>query len=227
MICFDLTPLLIITTHIGCPINCKKYCPQEILIKQYKGTNNLELNEFKIMLSTIPDTMLLDFSGFSEPFINPNCLDLMEYASNKGHPLLFGTTLVGLKLSDFHRFEKLNIVRLLLHLPDSYENAHIPISEEYKEILIKTIKTFPNITFVSMNGLFYTNNRENITRGIIPKYKWYPIKCARIESSHFVLLPNGDVHLCCMDFGLKHKLGNLLTTSYTNQKFKRITKNKI
>jgi len=29
-----------------------------------------------------------------------------------------------------------------------------------------------------------------------------------------VMLPNCDVVLCCMDFGLKHKLGNLLDQSY-------------
>jgi len=29
-----------------------------------------------------------------------------------------------------------------------------------------------------------------------------------------VLLPNGDVIICCMDYGLKHKFGNLLKDSY-------------
>lgn len=31
---------------------------------------------------------------------------------------------------------------------------------------------------------------------------------------HNVLLPNGDVALCCMDYGLKHILGNLFQQSY-------------
>lgn len=31
---------------------------------------------------------------------------------------------------------------------------------------------------------------------------------------HNVLLPNGDVSLCCMDYGLEHILGNLYTQSY-------------
>jgi sulfatase maturation enzyme AslB (radical SAM superfamily) len=30
------------------------------------------------------------------------------------------------------------------------------------------------------------------------------------------LLPNGDVLLCCMDYGMKHVLGNLLTSSYNS-----------
>ena len=33
---------------------------------------------------------------------------------------------------------------------------------------------------------------------------------------HNVLLPNGDVYLCCMDYGLKVKLGNLLKQSYAS-----------
>lgn len=31
-----------------------------------------------------------------------------------------------------------------------------------------------------------------------------------------VMLPNCDVVLCCNDYGLKHKLGNLLETNYNN-----------
>ena len=31
---------------------------------------------------------------------------------------------------------------------------------------------------------------------------------------HNVLLPNGDVVLCCMDYSLKHKIGNLLEQDY-------------
>lgn len=41
-----------------------------------------------------------------------------------------------------------------------------------------------------------------------------------------VLLPNGDVTLCCMDYGLKHKLGNLVTETYeelfTSEEYLRI-----
>lgn len=32
--------------------------------------------------------------------------------------------------------------------------------------------------------------------------------------NHFMLLPDGSVCLCCMDFGMKHVLGNLLEMSY-------------
>ena len=31
-----------------------------------------------------------------------------------------------------------------------------------------------------------------------------------------VLLPNGDVQLCAMDYGLRHTLGNLFRESYSS-----------
>lgn len=32
--------------------------------------------------------------------------------------------------------------------------------------------------------------------------------------NHSILLPDGSVVLCCMDFGMKHVLGNLAKQSY-------------
>ena len=43
----------------------------------------------------------------------------------------------------------------------------------------------------------------------------YDMTCNCIEKLyHNVLLPNGDVSLCCMDYGLDHILGNLLNQEY-------------
>jgi hypothetical protein len=55
-----------------------------------------------------------------------------------------------------------------------------------------------------------------------------PIRCRSCGDclNHNVLLPNGDVVLCCMDYGLQHILGNLLLTDYeslfSSEAFKRI-----
>jgi radical SAM protein with 4Fe4S-binding SPASM domain len=58
---------------------------------------------------------------------------------------------------------------------------------------------------------------ENIKKQSInvpPRYE-YIVECTRQKEYHAnVLLPNGDVILCCMDYALKHKLGNLLEQSY-------------
>lgn len=43
----------------------------------------------------------------------------------------------------------------------------------------------------------------------------FPLTCASTPFfDRNVLLPNGDVVLCCMDYNLKHVIGNLLTQSY-------------
>lgn len=203
-----------ITTRIGCSVNCKKYCPQEILIKEYTGERSLSLESFKKIISSVPTNVLITFSGYCEPFLNSECIDMIEYAHYKGHRIFLNTTLVGLKKSDVDRLKGLNIVRSTLHLPDPYDNAIIPITDEYKEVLVKYLKLIPNIEYVSMNGRFATNNHENVDRGVALKRKWYPVSCLKLKTRQFVLLPNGDVHLCCVDFGLKHKLGNLLLNTY-------------
>jgi radical SAM protein with 4Fe4S-binding SPASM domain len=43
----------------------------------------------------------------------------------------------------------------------------------------------------------------------------FPLTCASTPFfDRNVLLPNGDVVLCCMDYNLKHVIGNLLTQTY-------------
>ena len=42
-----------------------------------------------------------------------------------------------------------------------------------------------------------------------------PVSCSKtVNYDQHVLLPNGDVVLCCMDYDLKHVIGNLVTDSY-------------
>ena len=42
-----------------------------------------------------------------------------------------------------------------------------------------------------------------------------PVRCSKtINYDQHVLLPNGDVVLCCMDYDNKHIIGNLVTQSY-------------
>ena len=50
----------------------------------------------------------------------------------------------------------------------------------------------------------------------IPKHD-YPIKCSKTDLyNQGVLLPNGEVLLCCMDYDKKHVMGNLLEQEYSD-----------
>lgn len=49
----------------------------------------------------------------------------------------------------------------------------------------------------------------------ITPHNTFPLTCASTPFfDRNVLLPNGDVVLCCMDYNLKHIIGNLLTQTY-------------
>ena len=42
-----------------------------------------------------------------------------------------------------------------------------------------------------------------------------PVSCSFTPFyDHNVLLPNGDVVICCMDYSVKHKIGNLIEGDY-------------
>ena len=72
-----------VTTHIGCPVNCSQYCPQEQLLKRYKGSRSFSMDDFKLALKTVKESKGICFSGFCEPFTNPNCIEMIEYANKK------------------------------------------------------------------------------------------------------------------------------------------------
>ena len=211
-----------VTTQIGCPCACMKYCPQEVLIKRYDSSvKTLTLENFKRMLKNIPKELPVVFSGFCEPFANPNVVDLMEASVRAGHEIGLLTTLYGSTPSQIDRVLKLKPSWICLHLPDG-EALKIPITQEYKDNFFKVVTSVRNLTTMQMNDTFKTNNRENVTRGIKPAPK--PIGVCiddNIEHPHPILMPNGDVYFCCMDMNLEHKVGNLFEEDWSKIK-KRI-----
>ena len=204
-----------VTTSIGCPVNCFKYCPQEQLLKRYKGSHSFSMDDFKLALKTVKESTGICFSGFCEPFTNPNCVEMIEYANKKGHDIIIYSTLVGLKEKDLPRLFEISVDYFFIHLPDAYNHAKIPITDEYMRVFFSVIKHYRDVRFISMNDEFTTNSRENTARNIYPKRKNYAIQCDRLDNSNFVLLPNGNLQLCCMDYTLNDKVGNLFIDDFT------------
>lgn len=209
---FSHQEFLEITTKIGCPVKCLKYCPQEIIVKNYKDRQkNLTLDDFKIILQHLPPKLLLVFSGFCEPFANKHAIDLIQFA-HATHPIVIYTTLYQASSKDVEELLKLTYVGFSLHLPDG-KNMKIPITEQYKQNVFSVIQNIPVVSFAIMNDCFVSNNRENIVRGIYTHKRRFR-HCRKWDTPQFVMLPNGDVQICCMDFGLWHKIGNLLMEDY-------------
>lgn len=205
-----------VTTKIGCPVNCLKYCPQEVTVKKYSGKRMLSIDDWTIILNHLPKKLPLLFSGFCEPFANKNALDLINMAHKNGHPIGIFTTLYQATRRDVEKLVKYPFLVFTLHLPDGGA-MKIPLSQEYKDNVFTVIYNVKNVSFCIMNDLFKTINRENVTRGASLKRKRFRF-CYKLDNPQFNVLPNGDVSLCCMDFGLSHILGNLVTENYTDIK---------
>ena len=133
-------------------------------------------------------------------------------AHQTGHPLAIYTTLHQASEKDVQRLVKHRFLTFVLHLPDG-QFMKFPLSEEYKTNVFTVIQKVKNVKFCIMNDLFITGNRENVTRGIPARKKVFKL-CPRLSHPNFNVLPDGDVSLCPIDFGLSHILGNLFAEDY-------------
>lgn len=208
-----------ITTKIGCKNMCV-YCPQNTLLKNYKDDKkNMTLEDFKLFLNNVDrKTTQIHFSGFSESFLNEETPDMMIYANKNGYEIVLYTTLIGFnesiaiklknenvkfKLVRFHRFEgvgfdenEFNKNSNIFYNSKLTENIGvIPVSKSYGNVVSRAGNVYETIT---KNGTIYCN--EN---------RYYKN----------VLLPNGDLYLCCCDWSLKHKIGNLKDFHYDSSVF--------
>lgn len=235
-------PILEITPVVGCSVNCK-YCPQNTFIKNYcEGDRNrereLSLEMFKHCIDKLPKNALIRFAGFAEPFLNSRILDMFEYANRNGYDMSLYTTLVGLKENQIRRLIEIPFKEVVLHTPDKDGFANIPITQEYMNCLefLVNAKKCNGDQFIDKancqstpdeNILRITRNKIKISIDLQDRAgnlddkrfqkscKNGKLKCElAINLNHNVLLPDGTVVLCCNDFGLKHKLGNLFNQEY-------------
>lgn len=246
-------PTLEFTTSIpekGCVVDCA-FCPQRTLEKSYMGQRMMTLDNFKSVVDKLPKEIRVTFAGFTEPWLNKNCTDMLLYADEKGHPISVFTTGIGMKVEDVYRLKDVPYAGnpnggFVLHLPDQERIAKHPITSNY----IKVLEAFREVCGEIQN--FYTmsmgpvlddvkhifpqasvpefwSRAGNLMGEAMLKPELYNLKdqfksiyhgespktCGCLEDLyHNIVLPNGDVSLCCMDYGLKHILGNIYEQSY-------------
>lgn len=231
-----------ITTVIGCSVNCR-FCPQKTLLKAYKSPKRrLCLEDFKEALNRMPNDVIIIFSGFAEPFLNADCAKMILFAHEKGHPISIFTTGMGMSLEDVASikdipFSKIPHGGFVLHLPDDEGFADMQITDAYlllitalKEANIQNFRPismgfvhkairhiFPQdlVRTLRMQSRAGNLNKEGVNANYYSCYHEADVTCGRDEYLfNNVLLPNGDVVLCCQDFGLKHILGNIFKDEY-------------
>lgn len=225
-----------ITTVMGCRNLCD-YCPQFVLLNSYKGQPRmLSMDVFRKCIDRVPIDVEIHFSGYAEPWLNSNCTEMLLYAFARGHRIAVYTTLVGMKSGDVALIERIPFITFLVHLPDADGLMKVRVDDNYLERLLQidsiglsglTYRTIgrqhPAITRLIgpqteelLNGDFVHSRAGNVEASVVsrPNPLVGPIRCAKDRMTKNVLLPNGDVTLCCMDYGLRHVLGNLLENEY-------------
>lgn len=239
---FYTSPMLEITTKLGCAVNCK-YCPQELFIREYLRTGNgekkLSFENFKICIDKLPKDTFVEFAGFTEPFLNEECIDMIKYAKEKGYKVNLFTTLQGLKPEQLDDILKIEFEEFVLHAPDKQGYAVIPTDNSYKEILGKLVKAKKVngnsfIDYVSAQGdvpdeileilgndiriyVVLNDRAGNLEeeclygkKGLVGR-----LRCELSRDiNHNVLLPDGRIILCSNDWGMKHVMGNLIYETY-------------
>ncbi len=225
-----------ITTVAGCRVNCS-YCPQEVFLKKYYGSNNaqqrLSLSEYQKILSNIPTEVQINFAGFSEPFLNDECKEMILYTAKKGHYVQIFTTMVGLTKEIIE--EIFGHADFILHLPGNDE-TNIAIDDVYIDclkLLFEKNKIDRRIKYISVPGgginfklapyissdvtidSYCMDRAGNVEQGIKSEYSG-SLTCMRTYNrlDQNVMLPNGDLILCCQDWELRYVLGNLKDTTY-------------
>lgn len=184
-------PWLEITTVFPCSVGCY-YCPQSVLKAAYRGIPMLTLENFRRVLCNVPKEVIINFAGFAEPFLNPQCVDMIIHAHDSGYRVEVNSTMIGFSDEDAARIAHIPFVFFMQHdvgLPQ----RDYPFVDVFHKVTVPT----------SRAGNLYREQRREGTG-----------TCVRsAEHQVNVMLPNGDVVLCCNDYALKHKLGNLLETN--------------
>lgn len=244
-----------ITAKIGCSVQCK-YCPQQELYKAYfkdnkKRCSEISLENFEKCINNMPSNTVISFSGFVEPFLHQNGVEMIRLAARHGNHIELYTTFTGLSTCGFEQIKDIDFDIVVLHTPDENNYANIPITNDYKIIVDEalSLKKKDGTKFIysancqsrpSKEFLKIAKGRIKVTSnlmdraGIIKddnlrssKFKKGKLKCIRSEEfNQWVLLPDGTVTLCCMDFGLRHPLGNLINNDYNyivnNEPYNRV-----
>ena len=230
-----------ITTAI-CPFNCR-FCPQRLLELAYDGKQSLSLPKFRSYLKKIPKYVRIDFGGFSEPFTNSKCINMIEHAHKQGYELVLFTTLVGVSEKEIEKLTVIPFTMFCVHLPDLGGNG-FEVPNGWLEILKKIIEVENenwNLSFMSMGVVdpmvkeiigergiddYICDRAGNLGWPIPNKILNRRVRCSISRFDQNVMLPNGDVVLCCMDYGMEHKIGSLETDTWetlNREKIKRMS----
>ncbi len=204
----------------------------------------MSLERFKTCLEKVPQNVFVHFAGMSEPWLNPECTKMVLYAHERGHRIRVYTTLAGMTLRDVEAIAEIPFEEFEVHLPSADGEEKITVDDAYLEV-VKRLCASPIKARYHIHGtrihplvkplvkkveywrLFdRAQNLGGEDKSVRRKRRRGKIGCRRLRYN--ILLPNGDVVICCMDYGMQHVIGNLLESDYSalfeSAEFKRVLK---
>ena len=198
--------------------------------------SQMTMETFEKILSFFPDSYDISFGGMSEPFLNKRAMDMLKLACEKNRYVAIYTTLVGITVDMAYELIKLPVDWVTVHVADKLGYAHIPLTDDYYkvlEIFINAKKNEGN-PFVNMCNAQTTPDERaaEICKGKYEIFTEMTDRAGNLEESDLIqniisegkvicgnskdnelnsniVLPDGSVVLCCMDYGLQHVLGNI------------------
>lgn len=131
-------------------------------------------------------------------------------------------------MKDWERLKDIYFEVVTIHVPDAEGRSHFNITEDYLDLLSAwncdyyschgTIDERVILSMKPRNVITFMHDRAgNVpVRPHITKDQNKRLWCITSGRAmdHNVLLPNGDVLMCCMDYGYTGLFGNLFTQSY-------------
>jgi uncharacterized Fe-S cluster-containing radical SAM superfamily protein len=232
-----------VTTTSGCRGRCV-YCPQDRYWDAMRERPRfLTAAEFEALVPMLAGTHfdVLSFGGFSEPFDNPEIVELLTLASeldfvddvvvySNGEAMTRETmrALEHVRLGTVdvscHGFDpetyrrtrsfvdpaavRTNLLHLLGHR-ENIENLVVSVSGPFgsDESLgeLETLCASAGATLLRRD----LHSRAGLLRIGRDERKSGAFRCAKFDFEKPVLVPGGDVSLCCQDFALHAVIGNL------------------
>lgn len=203
----------------------------------------LRMDDFQVCLDKVPRDVRIDFSGMAEPWLHPECTSMVLHAHRTGFTLSVYTTTVGMSADDVATLEQIPFSHFVVHLPSAADRSRIrpdrvrQCVERLKHSRISMLQfrslgdpdpALLEIVGTSVKRIRLSSRAGNLRLprlagtgaplgGATQPSPGTRIRCSRVAGTVIdrnVMLPNGDVVLCCMDYRLQHRLGNLLEDSY-------------
>ena len=220
-----------ITTGIGCSNACA-FCPQVAVVRNYPAHHPKQFTPdyFEKCLSTVPIDCRVHFSGFAEAMLNETFPEMWVLAHSRGHAIHLYSTLVGLREAWLPTLVKYAPEYTRIHVPDldgfQYPDEQwIALHELFRQTALPAhYMAMTPLISPAVNAYLHefgikVKPKQMRSRGgnvkIVPQvYRHGRIRCAEDRWHRNTLLPNGDVLLCCEDYGMEVRLGNLLKQSY-------------